>query len=140
MTLPCIEITRARIGTQPSLDVSAETSIGLGMWLAPPAVWETSRASGILHVDAYRARYEELLEGIPERIYCELYTYGREQGLIRLLCRCPEGQFCHTVVLARWLARRYCDAFYTRLTLPGDLSDPVVRFAVTNLGAVIAGG
>ena len=139
MTLPLIEITRARIGARPGLDVSVETSTGLGRWLAPPAAWETFRARGMLPDNAYRERYEELLGGIPERVFCDLYRYGREQGAIRLLCTCPDGQFCHTLVLARWLARRYCDAFYTRLALPGDLDDgdPVVRYAVANLGAVL---
>jgi len=71
MTLPLIEITRARIGAQPGLDVSVETSTGLGRRLAPPAAWETFRASGMLPDDAYRERYEELLGGIPERVYGE---------------------------------------------------------------------
>jgi hypothetical protein len=89
-----------------------ETSTGLGRWLAPLEAWETFRAHGMLPDEEYHRRYEALLAGIPERVY-------------------------RTVMLARWLARRYPDAFYTRLTLPGDLDDVVVRFAVESLGAVI---
>jgi hypothetical protein len=143
MTLPCIEVTRAPIGALPGLDVSVETSTGLGRRLAPPAAWETYRASGMLPDDEYRRRYEEHLAGVPESVYRELYCLGRERGLIRFLCTCPDGQFCHTVVLACWLARRYPDAFYTRLALPGDLDDgdeyvdQVVRYAVEHLDAVV---
>jgi hypothetical protein len=137
MILPLIEITRAPIGALPGLDVSVETSTGLGRRREPPAAWETYRTSGMLPDDEHRLRYEDHLASVPGSVYRDLYHYGCEHGLIRLLCTCPDGQFCHTVVLACWLAHRYFDAFYTRLALPGDLDDAVVRYAVEHLGAAL---
>ena len=68
MTLPCIEITRAPIGALPGLDVSVETSTGLGRRLAPPAAWETYRTSGMLPDDALVLYAGEELGARPRNV------------------------------------------------------------------------
>lgn len=86
------------------LDVTVASAVGLGKLFAP--TWEMVRGakSGEMPIASYAERYRDvylaaLASGAVRRLF-ELTARCEE---LILLCYCPDGRFCHTLLLKSWL-------------------------------------
>jgi len=111
-----IRLTRAAINrTDNGLDVTRKSGEGLGLVFAP--TWDMIRAhkTNTISDGTYTKKYLEILAGIPEDLYAELYRFGalstQPSGVLTFLCYCRDGKFCHTYLLMNYLIERFPNHF-----------------------------
>ena len=90
------------------LDVTVKSGVGIGKLFAPTWQMVMGVKSGEMPLAAYAARYRDIYlaaraSGAVGRLF-EL-TQGCEE--LMLLCFCPDGRFCHTLLLRSYLVKAF---------------------------------
>ena len=99
------KLDRASISSKmPGIDVTVKSAKGLARMCAP--TWDMVRGikAGTMSQTQYAYEYKKILDknkiDIVSYLMAEACTTG---GLLRFLCYCPDGAFCHTYLLMSWL-------------------------------------
>lgn len=101
----CVDITRERCRKRDPRFV----------YLMPP--WETVMAlkRGALDEEHFALRYyQQLADPDSLSAFNALHLVGRHAlGVVRLLCFCPDGRFCHTHLCIAYATSAFPDRFCT---------------------------
>jgi uncharacterized protein YeaO (DUF488 family) len=116
-----VKVNRAQLRHRDKpghVDVTVKSAAEWARPFAPTWDLVMGHKNGLVSDQEYTWRYESLLERNPllTRAVYQLHQLGLQNGgSVTLCCYCKDGDFCHTAVLARYLAKAYPDQFTTDL-------------------------
>lgn len=97
-------VRRAQIGRRSGIDVTVKA----GLLVSPTWTYVMGYKNGRISAQQYTNWYLKRLEDSSEAIIAWAIELPDE---ITFLCYCRDGDFCHTYILARWLAKTMPDVF-----------------------------
>lgn len=121
-----ITIRRAQIRhrNEPGhVDVTARSAPKWARPFAPPWAIVREYKAGTIGEREYTQRYNRrlvtsLMSAAGEDALDGLLALGRDNGgVVTLCCYCADGEFCHTVLLALFLAKHFSADFRTDLRI-----------------------
>lgn len=90
-------------GRRNFLDITVKSGQGLGKMFAPKWDWVMGYKEGRYSEYDYTKFYREMLDKIPYPAWEPLL----DRNLVVLGCYCKAGDFCHRVLLAKYLVERF---------------------------------
>lgn len=95
------------------IDITAKSASGPARYFAP--TWDMVMGSkrGQLTWDDYTERYIAILDGVPEFAWKWLKAQANN-GVLTVLCYCPDGKQCHTHLLIAYACERFPDDFFSK--------------------------
>lgn len=103
LKLPKLSETEPNTGTVV-LDVTVKSGVGVGRLFAPTWQMVNGVKSGEMPVASYAARYRDVyLAARASGAARRLFDLTRGCDELILLCFCPDGRFCHTLLLREYL-------------------------------------
>lgn len=98
-------LSRASLSSRkPGIDITVKSAKGKARMLAP--TWEMVKGikDGSLSEFDYTNQYLQILHQNEQEIVQYLLEVAHETGgVLRFLCYCKDGSFCHTYLLISWL-------------------------------------
>lgn len=93
------------------VDVTVKSALGPARCFAP--TWDMVMGSkrGQLTWDEYTERYMAILDGVPESAW-EWLKAQAHNGVLTVLCYCPDGKNCHTHLLMEYACARFPQQFF----------------------------
>jgi len=104
-----VVLRRAQIGhvkTGNTIDITVKSAVGWARAFAPTWDMVSAYKSGIMGESEYRNKYEVLLDAVGEEPFRRLWEFG-DGGIVKLLCYCPNGKFCHSHLMIDFAVKRY---------------------------------
>lgn len=102
---PVYVLSRASLSSRkPGIDITVKSAKGKARMLAP--TWEMVNGikDGSLSEFDYINQYVQILYRNEQEIVQYLLEVANETGgVLRFLCYCKDGSFCHTYLLVSWL-------------------------------------
>lgn len=93
------------------IDTTVKLSSGTARAFAPTWDMVIGIKGGSLSEEAYTQLYKGILACIPREVWRWLHTQGEQTGEVTVLCFCPNGKFCHTLLLMDYATQYYPDLF-----------------------------
>lgn len=86
------------------LDITVKGQDPLGKHFAP--TWEMVMGikNSTMTQEQYESQYAKIINQAPKEAWEELLSFAYHRGCVTFVCFCKAGEFCHRVLLARWLS------------------------------------
>jgi len=106
MKVYTVQLARTKHLEVPVVDVTVKSAEGKARLVAP--TWDMVRGykNGKINEEEYTLLYMDILEENEQRILDAFSFYATLTQKIALACYCRAGDFCHRILLAKWLAEK----------------------------------
>ena len=106
-----VTIKRAQMSSRVSgVDITVKSAIGFARRFAPTWNMVMGYKNKSVTETQYSVQYRRILDNVPP----EAWTWLGKQavnGVLTVKCFCRDGQFCHTYLLAAYMAERWPDLY-----------------------------
>lgn len=106
-----MKIKRASLSSKtPGVDITVKSAQGFAKEFAPTWEMVMGHKDGTVSDAEYTAQYRTILDQASKEAWRWVKTQATE-GLLTLLCYCPDGKFCHTHLMIEYMVGRWPQHF-----------------------------
>ena len=105
-----VKIRRGQLGRVCGVNVTRGSATGLALYLAPPWSIIMGLKRGDLTEADYTLVYMAQLDRVPTQVWKALADQATN-GVVTIVCYCPDGAFCHTYLIIDFACRRFPGLF-----------------------------
>ena len=96
-----------RYSGKDRLDITVKgATFGKARYVAPTWDMVMGIKNGIIDEEEYTRQYNAILDGLNESWWKEYLPSITVEDEVTLICYCRKDDFCHRVLLAKWLANK----------------------------------
>lgn len=112
-----IKLERAPISSgKKGLNVTVKSAVGLMKYLAPTWDMVMGHKDRKINDLQYTEQYRRILNQVNWVVILPILEQNAENGVVRFLCYCADGKFCHTYLLIDYLVEKFPSQFEKEAT------------------------